>query len=142
MKKIHASIWLDFKDAYIISTINEGAATVKHIHSDVRHPATKGGSHSKSPWGPQLSPSDNKDVEREKHAEHHYFQQILEHISPNMDDLVIFGPAQAKVGLKKEIERQKNYHSTLLAVLPANYLTQNEIVGVHCKSSLSSLKSV
>ncbi len=127
MKKIQTGIWLDFKDAYIV-TFNEGEAATKHIRSEIKHQATKGGSHSKSPWGPQFSPPDNSNLERDKHAEHHYFQQILEAVNPLTDEIVIFGPAQAKLGLKKEIEHIKHYKPQLLGVFPSDYATQNEMV--------------
>lgn len=124
-------IWLDFKEAYLVTfQENEANPAVKHLRSEVEHRATKGGSRSKSPWGPQFSPPDNKDLERDKHAEHHYFQRILENIAPDADDIVIFGPAQAKLGLKKEIEDIKHYHPHLRGVLPSDYLSQNEIVAL------------
>ncbi len=128
MKQI--GIWLDFKDCYIVTLAQEGDALVKHLRSDVEHRATKGGSRSKSPWGPQFSPPDKKDLERDKHAEHHYFQQILEHIAADTDEIVIFGPAQAKLGLKKEIESIKHYHPRLRAVLTSDYLSENEMVAL------------
>lgn len=128
MKQVKTGIWLDYKDAYLISFDENENASVQHIHSEVTHPATKGGSRSKTPWGPQFAPPDNTNLERAKHEEHHYFQQILEKIAPDTDDLVIFGPAEAKLGLKKEIERIKHYHPRLRAVLSSDYISQKEMV--------------
>lgn len=128
MKKVQTGIWLDFREAYIITFTGEGDAAVKHLRSEVEHHATKGGSRSKSAWGPQFSPPDLKDLERDKHAEHHYFQKILENIGPDTDDIVIFGPAQAKLGLKKEIESIKHYKPRLLGAFPSDYITHNEMV--------------
>lgn len=130
MKQVKTGIWLDFKDAYIISFDENENASVQHLHSEVTHPATKGGSRSKTPWGPQFAPPDDTNLERAKHEEHHYFQQILEKIAPETEEIVIFGPAQAKLGLKKEIEHIKHYHPRLRAVLPSDYLTQNEMVAL------------
>lgn len=130
MTKIQTGIWLDFKDAYVVTFDKEAEAAIKHIRSDIKHQATKGGSRSKSPWGPQFSPPDDTNLERDKHAEHHYFQQVLEIINPLSDEIVIFGPAQAKLGLKKEIEHIKHYKPQLLAVLPSDYITQNELVAL------------
>lgn len=129
MNKIQTGIWLDFKDAYIIMFNHEGVA-VKHFRSELRHPATKGGSRSKTRWGPQFSPPDQKDLERAKHMEHRYFQQILEYLNPDTDEIVIFGPAEAKLGLKKEIEQIKHYKPRLMGVLPSDYITQNEMVAL------------
>lgn len=130
MKQVKTGIWLDFKDAYIISFDENENATVRHLHSEVTHPATKGGSRSKTPWGPQFAPPDDTNLERAKHEEHHYFQQLLEMIAPDTEDIVIFGPAEAKLGLKKEIERIKHYHPRLRAVLPSDYMSQNEMVAL------------
>ncbi|MCC6413158.1 MAG: hypothetical protein IT270_15960 [Saprospiraceae bacterium] len=128
MKKKQSGIWLDFQDAYIINLKGEGDAEVLHIHSDVHHQATKGGSRSKSPWGPQFSPPDINNLERDKHAEKQYFEDILKHIETDTDELVIFGPAQAKIGLKKAIEHIKHYHPHIEEILPSDYLTERERV--------------
>lgn len=128
--KNQTGIWLDFKDAYIVTFDEGGNATEKHIRSEVTHPATKGGARSKSPWGPQFSPPDRKDLERAKHEEHHYFLQILEAVNAETEEIVIFGPAEAKLGLKKEIEGIKHYKPKLLGSFPADYLTQNQIVAL------------
>lgn len=130
MKQVKTGIWLDFKDAYIVSIDENGSAAVLHIESEVTHPATKGGSRSKTPWGPQFAPPDDTNMERAKHEEHRFFQQILKDIAPGTSEIVIFGPAQAKIGLKKEIEQIKHYPARLHAVLPSDYITQNEIVAL------------
>lgn len=128
MKKKQSGIWLDFQDAYIINLTVDDQVEVKHIHSDVHHAASKGGTRSKAPWGPQFSPGDHNFLERDKHAEKQYFEDVLKHIDTDTDELVIFGPAQAKVGLKKAIEQIKHYHPHIEEILPSDYLTENERV--------------
>jgi hypothetical protein len=128
MKKKQSGIWLDFQDAYIINLLGHDQAEVRHIHSDIHHVATKGGSRSKTPWGPQFSPADHTNLERDKHAEKQYFDDILSEIDKDTDELVIFGPAQAKIGLKKAIEGIKHYHPHIEEILPADYLTENQRV--------------
>lgn len=130
MKVVQTGIWLDFRDAYLISFDEEKNSNVIHIHSNVTHPATKGGHRSKTRWGPQYAPPDSNNLERAKHEEHHYFQEILKHIDSDIEDIVIFGPAEAKIGLKKEIESIKHFHPRLRAVLPSDYMTQNEMVAL------------
>ncbi len=130
MNKLKTGIWLDFRDAYVISLGDDAQAKVHHLHSEIHHQATKGGSRSKSPWGPQFSPPDDVNLERDKHAEHHYFQQIIGNIDPETEEIVIFGPAEAKIGLKKAIEAIKHYKPQLSAVLPSDYLTQNEMIAL------------
>lgn len=130
MKQVKTGIWLDFKDAYVISFDENGEHAVRHFRSEVVHEATKGGSRSKTPYGPQFSPPDDNNLEREKHEEHRYFQQILESVNPDTEGIVIFGPAQAKLGLKKAIEGIKHYKPRLYAVLPSDYISQNEMVAL------------
>lgn len=128
MSNTHTGIWLDFKEAFIVTIDESGQSTVQHLSSEVEHLAVKGGSRSKSPWGPQFSPADKNTLEREKHAEKQYFEKIIENISPETDDIVIFGPAEAKTGLKKAIGEIKHYKPRVRAVLSAGYPSQNEIV--------------
>ena len=128
MKQTKTGIWIDFKNAYVITFDEDGTHTLRHLESEVTHPATKGGSRSKTPWGPQFAPPDDTNLERAKHEEHHYFKQVLDLIAPDTEQVVIFGPAQAKLGLKKEIESIKHYGPRLRAVLTADYITQNEMV--------------
>lgn len=130
MNKIQTGIWLDYRDVFLISLIDEAQPKVQHFRSEIHHQATKGGSRSKTPWGPQFSPPDDTNLERDKHAEQHYFQKIIEHISPETEEIVIFGPAQAKVGLKKAIQQIKHYKPQLRAVLPSDYLTENEMIAL------------
>ena len=130
MNKLKTGIWLDFRDAYVIALGDDAQADVQHLHSEIHHQATKGGSRSKSPWGPQFSPPDDVNLERDKHAEHHYFQQIIGKINPETEEIVIFGPAEAKIGLKKAIQSIKHYKPQLAAVLTWEYLTQNEMIAL------------
>ena len=71
--KINTGVWLDFKGAYLVTIDADGQASVQYLVSDVKHPASKGGTRSKTPWGPQFSPGDKNNLEREKHAERHQF---------------------------------------------------------------------
>ena len=128
--KINTGVWLDFKGAYLVTIDADGQASVQYLVSDVKHPASKGGTRSKTPWGPQFSPGDKNNLEREKHAERHYYENILENIRPDTDNIVIFGPAEAKIGLKKSIEEIKNYKPMLRGVIAADHLSQNEIVAL------------
>lgn len=130
MNKTHTGIWLDYKEAYIVTIDEYAQVTTQHLVSEVEHLAVKGGVRSKTPWGPQYSPHDRSTLEREKHAEGHYFEEIIENIHPETDSIVIFGPAEAKIGLKKAIGEIKHYKPELRDVLTAGYLSQNEIVAL------------
>lgn len=127
MRKINTGIWLDFKEAYILTIDENWQTDTQHLVSEVEHPAVKGGTRSKTPWGPQYSPKDRSALDREKHAERQYFEQIIDLIDPETENIVISGPAEAKIGLKKAIEGLHHYKPQILAVLPSDYKTTNEI---------------
>lgn len=130
MTSVQTGIWLDYRDAYVISIADNGEVNLRHFRSDIHHQETKGGSRSDSPWGPQFSPADKTNLERDKHDEHRFFQKIIESIAPDTEEIVVFGPAEAKKGLKKAIEDIKHYKPRLCAVLPSDYLSQNEMVAL------------
>ncbi len=126
MKNVQIGIWLDYKEAYIIMLENSEVTKVEHLLSNVTHPAVKGGTRSKTPWGPQYSPADERALEKETRAEQQYFEEILSMIPDDTDSIVIFGPAEAKTGLKKKIESIKHYKPQLLGVFPSDYMTDNQ----------------
>ncbi|MBT8185128.1 MAG: hypothetical protein KJN76_09815 [Eudoraea sp.] len=99
MKKI--GIWLDKKSAFIV-TLNGNAPVVDIIESELEFYHPKGGSRSKTRWGPQEVVQDSRYLEREKHQLKKYFQMVIEKAS-NADALVIFGPGSTGQKLQKEI---------------------------------------
>ena len=127
MRKINTGIWLDFKEAYILTIDENWQTEIQHLMSEVEHHAVKGGTRSKTPWGPQYSPRDRHTLEQDKHSEQQYFGEIISLIDPETESIVIFGPAEAKIGLKKAVEALQHYKPQLLAVLPSDYMTTNEI---------------
>ena len=58
MKK-QTGIWLDFKNAFII-TLENKSVDVKTIDSDIEDYHVKGGARSKQPWGPMDKTSESK----------------------------------------------------------------------------------
>lgn len=127
MRKINTGIWLDFKEAYILTIDENWQASTQHLMSEVEHHAVKGGTRSKTPWGPQYSPKDRRTLEQDKRSEQQYFEKIISLIDPETESIVISGPAEAKTGLKKAVEGLNHYKPQLLAVLPSDYMTTNEI---------------
>lgn len=97
-----AGLWLDYHDAYLVvldETSGEGEHDIHHYVSGVHHAASKGGWRSKTPYGPQGHSDERKILERRLHDEHAYFEKLLTHIAPMVDELIIMGPGQAKKGL-------------------------------------------
>ena len=90
MKK--AGFWLDKEKAhcFVIENDQESFSTIRS-ELEFYHP--KGGSRSKTRWGPQDVVQDSKYLEREKHQMKRYFDQLAERIKP-LDTVVVFGPAE------------------------------------------------
>lgn len=117
-------IWLDNKNAYFIE-VQEAKAKVEELQSTVEDFHPGGGATSKTPWGPQDSMKEKKYLERKKQQLQRYFQAIIQKLQAG-DDLYIFGPAEAKLGLKKAIENHKHLPLNLLAVEAADQMTPNQ----------------
>ena len=125
MKK-QIGVWLDFKEAYIIN-LGTGETDFKRISSDIDTGHVKGGARSKVPWGPMDKTSESKILKRRKHQEHKYYQILLEQIR-DADALYVFGPAEAKNGLKKEIGLDPNFKGELKGVETADSMTKNQMI--------------
>jgi len=62
-------------------------------------------------------------------------------IPNDTNEIVIYGPAKAKAGLKKVIESIKHYKPQLVGVFPADYITENQMVAWMREFFLSSGKA-
>ncbi len=128
--KKRTGIWLDYKEAFVIPLFDEmeGQPAIRHIVAEIDMGATKGGIAPKVPYGPQGGVSEREMLDRRKHQEKIYFEKILKEIDPVTDELFIFGPAEAKLGLKKIMEQIKHYRPAVLEVRTSDKLTRNQMV--------------
>ena len=128
--KKQTGIWLDYKEAYIITLDGEkgGAPETKHLLSEIEGGVAKGGVRSKTPWAPQGGIDERGFQDRRRKEEKMYFDKIVKEIDPATDELIIFGPAEAKHGLRLVIEGIKHYHPQLRGVFAADSMTPNQIV--------------
>ena len=100
MKKV--GIWLDKKEAMGV-VLEDGKEKFFNIDSELDFFNPKGGSRSKTKWGPQDVVQDSKYLEREKHQLKNYFDTIAEKVE-DADQLAIFGPAEAPEKFMAELE--------------------------------------
>ena len=123
MKK-QVGIWLDFKEATIIKMEGDepGIAT---LNSEIEDFRPKGGARSKSPWGPMDKISESKYLERRKQQEKSYFQKLMT-ATKDVDELFIFGPAEAKEGLLKAIKARTNFKPIVKGFEAADSMTLNQ----------------
>lgn len=124
MKNI--GIWIDKEKAHVL-TIEHENEHLKTITSDVENYHVKGGSRSKTKWGPQEVVHDSKYLEREKHQLKNYFKEIAKSIA-DADAIAIYGPADTNMKLKKEIEQNyKNLYDKIQTVEKKDSMTINQI---------------
>jgi len=133
MKK-YAGIWLDRRQAIVVSLISDRHSAdreqqlVENIESDIeRKVRLSGGSRSRNtPYGPQEIAVDGKMEDRLKRQLKVYYQDIIKKIE-DADRIYILGPGEAKIELKKEIQKKKEFASKKLHVETADKMTGKQI---------------
>jgi len=133
MKK-YAGIWLDRREAFVVSistSIVSGFGDqemIERIESDIeRRVRLSGGSRSKkTPYGPQDISVDGKQEDRIKHQLRRYYKEIVRRIR-DADQILIFGPGEAKTELKKEIEKSKQLAGRINKIESADKMTKKQI---------------
>ncbi len=120
--KIQTGIWIDGKEAFLIRFEN-GQLTQETIQSGIEDFHPVGGARSKTIWGPMDKMDEKKLLERRKQQEHAYHQQIIERLGQS-NELYIFGPAEQKVKLRKELLKSNNKY--LLTMDTADKMTQRQ----------------
>ena len=127
MKNI--GIWIDKEKAHVVSIENDNENMIT-LQSDIENYHPTGGSGSKGTknrWGPQDVVQDSKYLEREKHQLKSYFKEIASKMK-DANSIVIFGPAQTKEKLRKELqENYKDLNAKVKAVKTADNMTDNQI---------------
>ena len=127
--KKQTGIWLDYKEAFLVIMDEEkgGEPELKHLRSHIEWGVPKGGSRSKTPYGPQGGVNERSFTDRRHHAEKAYFDAVIREIDPATDELVLFGLAEAKYGLQNVIESIKHFHPKLVGVFPAEAMSENQL---------------
>ena len=133
MKK-YVGIWLDHREAFVVYLSNNQPFTagnqemIERIESDIeRRVRLSGGSRSrKTPYGPQDISVDGKQEDRVKGQLQRYYQEIIKRIS-DADRILIFGPGEAKIELKKAIEKTKQLAGRIKKVESTDKMTIRQI---------------
>lgn len=124
MKKI--GVWLDKDKAYIVA-IDSKTENMSVIHSNVEHFRIHGGSGTRLKGGPQDVVQDSRYLEREKHQLKKYFKEIATAIK-SAKTIAIFGPAEARIAFKKELENQyKELDARVVHSERVDSMTENQI---------------
>lgn len=91
------------KEKAKVVTLNEGKEQMETILSEIEFFNPKGGSRSKTRWGPQDVVQDSKYLEREKHQMRAYFKKLLPFLT-DAKGIALFGPAEIFEKFYTELE--------------------------------------
>ena len=133
MKK-YVGIWLNRREAIVVSLtkahtpFSDKPAMIERIESAVeRRVRPSGGSRSrKTPYGPQEISVESKQDAHIRHQLSAYHEVIISRIS-DADRILIFGPGQAKIQLKKEIEKSADLAKRIQKIESADKMTHKQI---------------
>ena len=137
-KKI--GIWIDNRKALIIALGLPGKeAEIREIQSDLeRHVRLSGGSRTKrTPWGPQQISSDSTMQARHQQQLRRFFQKVVEAVD-DAYKIMLMGPGEAKLGLKKEIDRNPSLAEALVHMETCDKMTRRQIAA-HIRDFFASV---
>ena len=133
MKK-YVGIWLDRREAFVVYLLNNppftdgDQETIERIESDIerRVRLSRGSRSPKTPYGSHEISVDGKQEDRVKGQLRKYYQEIIKRIS-DADRILIFGPGEATIELKKEIGKSKQLADKIKKVETADKMTIRQI---------------
>ncbi len=121
----YIGVWLDKEKAHLVTLQNEKETFVT-LESEVEFFHPKGGSRSKSKWGPQDVVQDSKYTEREKHQLRAYFESIASSLK-NPGAIALFGPGNTYAQFHKWLEdNRRNLAEKVRTARKADSMTHNQ----------------
>lgn len=121
-----AGIWLDNHKAYIVF-ISNGTENLIRINSEVEDFHVHGGAAAPTAYGTHDTVPERKYLERKKQQLNRYYNTLKQKVKL-CDAIYICGPAEAKLGLKKEIMDDSILKDKLSMVESCDRMTENQIV--------------
>jgi hypothetical protein len=132
MKK-YVGVWVDHRQAYVVSILKDQPAEedkemVERIESDMeRRVRLSGGTRTrKTPYGPQDIAVDGRQETRIQRQLNGFYRQIIERMA-DADRILVFGPGEAKIELKKEIGKSRRMAQKLSGVETADKMTVKQV---------------
>ncbi len=127
MRKV--GIWIDKEKAYIVTLYKE-SEKFSTLKSELESFNVKGGSRSKTRWGPQDVVQDSRYLEREKHQLRAFFKNLAATIK-NADVISVFGPGEVKNKFRKELtEQYPLLAAKIKTVQVADSMTDNQLIAL------------
>ena len=124
----NTGIWIDTREAIIIHVENEKTIRTEHILSGAeRKPKVAGEKSKRTVRGGIGFDYETSQKNKFKEDLKKYFAHVTETVA-DADQLYILGPAEAKLELEKEINRNPELSSKVLKVESCDSLTTNQII--------------
>ncbi|MDG1572448.1 hypothetical protein OZ410_08985 [Robiginitalea sp. M366] len=121
----NTGIWIDRQQAHLVY-LEDQHETLETVNSEVEFLNPRGGSRSKTRWGPQQVVHDSKYTAREKQQLQRYYQDLATRLADS-GKVVLYGPAGTNTQFKRYLE---DCHPLLAArvrdVFPADSMTENQ----------------
>ena len=118
-------IWIDTKKAKIV-TLSGDQRNLKTIDSDIEtRERYEGDSKQSGRFGDQYLDNEKAKAQKIKNQSKDFFKAIKQEIT-GCDSIVVFGPANMKHELEKEIKNDHLLSSKLKAVVAADSMTDNQ----------------
>lgn len=120
-------IWIDSKNAYIVS-LSGNEANLSIVSSGIEGVIRiEGEGKEYGRFGDQYTTLENKQENRKMHEIADYLSEVIEKVK-SADEIVVFGPAQMKIELEKQIKENQPLAKKLLEVVSADRMTENQII--------------
>jgi hypothetical protein len=119
-------VWIDKKQAQVVNWDGEKSNSLS-LDSEVEFFNPKGGSRSKTKWGPQEVVQDSRYLEREKHQLRLYFENLHQALGGS-EAIVLYGPAGTNRKFKKWLdETDPSMAAKVKLVMPADKMSLNQL---------------
>ncbi len=116
-------IWIDHKRAVIL-TVSEKGEVMRKIESGIEHLRLRGVPRSRAPYSAQYQKGDDQFDKQYYGHLNKYYESVLALVR-GADEILIFGPGEAKKELKKRLDREKACPS-VKGIFPADKLTDRQ----------------
>ena len=121
-----AGIWLDFREAKLIAFSDDKGMEIKQIRSDIDEGKAKGGSRSKTPWGPMDNVSESGHQRRRDQQITKYMERICQALD-DIPEIAIIGPGEAKSRLGKHLAHRPSSKAVIKFIEPADVLSDKQL---------------
>ncbi len=127
--KRQVGIWMNTDKAVLVNLLDGKEENVQTIESDIEaRPHNPGDNKPGARSGTILLDVDKKKTHRKNHQMHEYFEKVMDSISPDTDEIYLFGPANTKKHFEKELKKNSKINPQKLEVESADKMTQPQLI--------------